>query len=130
MVSGRPQSLINIMLEKKEFLCICFDFRFSCLFTNIACLLTDTLRSRRERRARQRDFIKAQENGIMQESRSRLSVASTSSTSTCSSTGSGQVPANALQDSKYSSLSSLSDTESVGKNFRVVVTGDLILYVP
>ena len=59
----------------------------------------------------------------MQESRSRLSVASTSSTSTCSSTGSGQVPATALQDSKYSSLSSLSDTESVGKDFRVVVTG-------
>ena len=102
-----------------------YSISFFCqkhILTLHVCSHTDTPRSRRERRARQRDFIKAQENGIMQEGRNRLSIASTSSTSTCSSVGSGQVPADtALQDSKYSSLSSLSDTESLGKNISIAV---------
>ena len=101
-------------------------FSFCYQLTQHVCSHTDTPRSRRERRARQRDFIKAQENGIPAEARTRLSVASNSSTSTCSSVGSGQVAADTTQDPKYSSLSSLSDTESIGKDV-IGINDDLSL---
>lgn len=93
---------------------------FCCLATNLACLPTDTPRSRRDRRARQRDFIKAQEVGAhLKQEGDRMSIASTDSTSTCSSNSS--VPPVAMEtnvhgDNKYSSLSSLSDAEYLGKN--------------
>ena len=83
-------------------------------------MLADTPRSRRDRRARQRDFYKAQEDGVtVPKEGDRMSIASTSSTSTCSSNGSAPPVATETQrggDTKqYSSLSSLSDTESLGK---------------
>ncbi|XP_052817024.1 uncharacterized protein LOC128243349 isoform X3 [Mya arenaria] len=77
----------------------------------------DSLRNRRERRARQRDFYRAQEIGAPQLSTvsgDRMSIASTSSTSTCSSNSSMPVVVETRADTKqYSSLSSLSDAESL-----------------
>ncbi|XP_053401298.1 FH1/FH2 domain-containing protein 3-like isoform X5 [Mercenaria mercenaria] len=79
--------------------------------------VNDMMRSRRDRRARQRDFIKAQEvTTLLKREGDRMSIASNDSTSTCSSNGSAAPVAmetNLHGDNKYSSLSSLSDTESL-----------------
>jgi hypothetical protein len=100
--------------------CLVAVFKFCCLATNLACLPADMMRSRRDRRARQRDFIKAQETTtLLRREGDRMSIASNDSTSTCSSNGSAAPVAmetNLHGDNKYSSMSSLSDTESLGKD--------------
>lgn len=102
--------------------------------TNHACLPTDATRTRRDRRARQRSFIREQEfEQIRQRITSdkdvkkgnqsstddvhngnRSSIVSTSSSSTNNSGGNishDQTNGNSVEESKYSSLSSLSDIE-------------------
>lgn len=102
--------------------------------TNHACLPTDATRTRRDRRARQRSFIREQEfEQIRQritsdkdvkkgnqsstddvQNGNRSSIVSTSSSSTSNSGGNishNQTNGNSIEESKYSSLSSLSDIE-------------------
>ena len=99
--------------------------------TNNACPPTDTPRSRQQRRERQRSFLKEQE---LERARQRVcdryhddraSVASTSSTGSCDS---NSHPVEI--ESKYSSLSSLSDVETNdharGKSVAVVDRVDLV----
>jgi len=103
------------------------DLLLACVPATNPCLTpTDATRSRRDRRARQRDFYRAQEAGapvsvlasasVSALSGDRMSVASSTSTSSSNSSMpvvSGPAPADTKQ---YSSLSSLSDTESIGKH--------------
>lgn len=101
------------------------DLLLACVPATNPCLTpTDATRSRRDRRARQRDFYRAQEAGapvsvsasVSALSGDRMSVASSTSTSSSNSSMpvvSGPAPADTKQ---YSSLSSLSDTESLGKH--------------
>ncbi|XP_052231213.1 uncharacterized protein LOC127844790 isoform X4 [Dreissena polymorpha] len=89
-------------------------------------LTADTPRTRRDRRARQRDFINAMQSAapqIAQMSGDRMSVASTSSTSTCSSNSSAPAvvrDATQADTKRYSSLSSLSDVESLDNQKQMI----------